>query len=353
MTSLAQGAPLPDVKTTTSAITTAPDYYTNYLTNLADAGEKATAITDTSKLVAGFDQLQNQAFGALPTTAAAYKPELAAAQGTAALGAAGATPQTIQSFMNPYTKNVVDEMGRLQQQNIQQNIMPTLGGAFAGTGGFGSARQANATGQTLASMQANLLGQQQGALSSGYQSAVDAALKQAGLQNQAAGVQGTLAGQEQTLGLAGADAMLKAGAQKQALEQAKLEAPLKTATNAAALMRGYTVPTASTTTFTGPMSGAYSASPLQQLAGLGALFASGTGGTSAATGVYNFLKGLGGGTTGGTTGTGTSQTVDPNAGVLTQAQLDAIFTGGEASLQDQQQGHWDYDEENNPIWVEG
>jgi len=70
------------------------------------------------------------------------------------------------------------------------------------------------------------------------------------------------------------------GGQEQALRQAKINAPLTTATNAAQLLRGYTVPTSTAQEYKGPLPGAYSASPLQQIAGLGALFASGAGGTS-------------------------------------------------------------------------
>lgn len=289
---LTQGAPLPDVKTTTQQDTTAPSYYTNYLSNLASAGNTATAI-DPTKMVAGFDALQTTGFEKVQPAAEAYKTGLTAAQDTAKTAAGGLTAENINALMNPYTTGVVDEMGRLQQQNIQRNVLPGLKAAFAGTGGSGSQRFANVTGQTLADMQANLTGQQQGALSQGYGQALQAALQNLQLQNQAATTQGNLAGQEQNLGLTGAQAMLNAGAQKQAFEQAKIDAPLKQATNAAALLRGYNVPTSTTQQYTGPMPGAYSASPLQQIAGLATLFASPTtGGTSAASGVTNFFTDL-------------------------------------------------------------
>lgn len=286
---LTQGSPLPAVDTTTTQATQAPEYYTGYLTDLAKAGQTAVN-TDPSKLVAGFSNLQTKGFEAIPTAAEAYKPGLDAAQATAGNAAQGLTADRINALMNPYTSNVVDEMARLQQQNIQRSVMPGLKAAFAGTGGSGSQRFANATGQTMADMQANLTGQQQGALASGYNQALQAALQNLQLQNQAAVTQGNLAGQQQTLGLTGANAMLNAGAQKQALEQAKIDAPLKQATNAAQLLRGYTVPTATTQKYRGPMPGAYSASPLQQLAGMAALFGSGSGGTSAVEGMRNFYN---------------------------------------------------------------
>jgi len=284
MANLGQGSPLPDVTTTTAQTTTAPDYYNNYLSNLAKAGTTATSI-DPSKMVAGFSNLQTTGMAQVPGAATAYKPGLSAAQSTVNQVAEGLTPDRINELMNPYTSGVVNEMERLQQQNIQRNLMPALKSGFVGTGGLGSQRYANALGQASGDWQTNLLGAQTGALQKGYSDALNAALSELGVQNQAAQTQGALAAKEQELGLTGAQALMNAGAEQQKLEQARIEAPLKMATNASALLRGYTVPTGTTQKYTGPMPGAYSASPLQQIAGLGALFASGAGGTSAAGGI--------------------------------------------------------------------
>lgn len=301
MAGLTQGSPLPDVTTTTAQVTQAPDFYTNYLSNLAQAGTAATGM-DPSKMVAGFSNLQQQGFGQAGTAATAYRPQLSAAEQTAATAAGGITPGAIQSLMNPYTQNVVDEMARLSAQNVQRNIMPGLKAAFGTTGGFGSKRFADVTGQTLADIQSGLTGKQSEALRAGYDTALNAALQEANLRNQVAQTQGLLAGRESELGLAGARGLLDAGALQQAREQAVIEAPLKQATNAAALLRGYNIPTSVTQRYTGPMPGAYSASPLQTVVGLGSLFASSGSGKSAASGVADFLKGLfsGGGSSGTT-----------------------------------------------------
>jgi hypothetical protein len=143
-------------------------------------------------------------------------------------------------------------MGRLAQQNVERNLLPTLKAGFVGTGGLGSQRYANALGQAGAEAQSNLTGQQYGALSAGYKDALDAAIKELQVQNTAAQTQGTLAEKEQTLGLTGAGALTKAGAEQQAYQQSILDAPMKNAANAAALMKGYTVPTTTTQTDTGP-----------------------------------------------------------------------------------------------------
>lgn len=273
MADIFSGTPAPAIDTKQTTTTTAPSYYTNYLSGIASAGQQAIA-KPADQLVAPLTAMQQQGYAAVPTAAGAYKPQLTAAEQTVGQVAGGITPQNIQNFMNPYTSNVVNEMERLQQQNIQRNVMPQLKAGFVGSGGLGGQRYANATGQTMADMQSTLTGQQYGALSSGYQAALKAAMDEAQLKNQAAQTQGQLAGMEQQYGLTGAGAMTKAGAEQQAYQQAILDAPLKQATNVAALMRGYTVPTSTTETFHGPKAGVYQQSPLSQIAGLSALLGS-------------------------------------------------------------------------------
>jgi hypothetical protein len=271
--SLFQGMAPPNVDTTKSTATTAPSYYTDYLSGLAGAGQQALG-RSPAELVAGFSPLQQQAFGNVSNAAMSYQPQLAAAQATAGQGAQGITQQNIQNYLNPYAQNVVGEMGRLNQQNLTQNLLPNLKAGFVGTGAGGSQRNAGALAQFLAQNQANLTGQQSGELSKGFTTALGAAQQQAQLQNQAAQTQGQLALQQQQLGLAGNKAIMDAGAQQQALDQARINAPLTQATNVAQLMRGYTIPTTSTEKYSGPAS-AYGPSPLAQISGLGSLLGSG------------------------------------------------------------------------------
>ena len=177
--------------------------------------------------------------------------------------------------MNPYTQNVTEEMARLSQQNLQRNLLPALKGAFVGTGGTGGQRMMGALGQMGADVAANLTGAQEKSLETGYANAVNQALQNLGIQNQAAQTQGVLAGKEQELGLAGANALTAAGAQEQAQRQAEINAPLTQATNVANLMKGYNVPVTTTEKFTGPIAGVYGTSPLAQVTGLGTLIGSG------------------------------------------------------------------------------
>ena len=264
---LTQGSPLPDITQTTTRTDTAPDYYTNYLQNLSSAAKTGMGRT-AAEGIAGYDPLQTLGYGNVPDAAGAYKSGLSSATQTAKTAAGGLDPTRIAALMDPYQKQVVDEMARLQEQNIQRSILPSLKGAFVGRGDLGSSRYAGATGQTLADMQRNLMGQQYGALSQGYGNALKAAMEELQLQNQAAQTQAKLAEMEQSLGLTGAGALTKAGAEKQAYEQAKLDFPMKTATDAAALMRGFQVPTTQTEVFKGPKAGMYQTSPLSNILGV-------------------------------------------------------------------------------------
>lgn len=301
---ITQGAPLPDIKTTETRTDNAPSYYTDYLSGLSSAGSTAMGRSPTQS-VAGYDPLQVMGYNNLPAAATAGLPTITAAQDTAAQAAQGITPERIQALMNPYTSNVVDEMGRLSQQNVQRNLLPTMKAGFVGTGGLGSQRYAGALGQSMADIQAGLTGQQYGALSQGYTQAMKGALDEASLMNQTAQTQGKLADIAQNEALTGAGALTKAGAERQAYQQSLLDAPLKTATTASGLMRGFTVPGSQTSTFVGPKAGSYQKSDLEQMMGVLSLLGSAAGGkglstvANAGSGLYDWFKGQLGGSGGG------------------------------------------------------
>ena len=268
MAGLFQGDPNPALTKTTESQQTAPEFYTNYLQDIANLGQNAVQQGG----IAGFSPLQQQAFQMAPDVAFAGAGSLGAS--SQLLGQAGATtvPDVIADYMNPYTSSVVDEMGRLTQRNVRENILPNLGAAAVGSGQFGSRRQSQVTGNTLRDIQADLLGKQTQALQQGY--------TQAGTQAQtdlsralSAGQGFTQLGQEQQqLGAAGLKTMSDYGAQQQAQGQKLLDYPMAQTQQFAKLMQGYQMPMGTTTQATG--SEGYSASPLSQIAGLGSLFAS-------------------------------------------------------------------------------
>jgi len=264
MAGLLQGDPLPDVVQTVQSQQTAPEFYTNYLQDIANLGQNAVQQGG----VAGFSPLQQQAFQMAPDVAFAGAGSMGA--GSQLLGQAGATtvPDVIGDYMNPYTSGVVNEMGRLQQRNIQENVLPNLGGAAIGTGQFGSRRQSQITGNALRDMQADLIGKQMGALQSGYTQAGTMAQNDLSRALQAGQAFGNLGTQQQGLGLGGLRALSDYGGQQQAQGQKLLDYPMAQTQAFAKLMQGYQIPTGETKQSVGPVAGAYSNSPLSQIATL-------------------------------------------------------------------------------------
>jgi hypothetical protein len=269
MADLSQGTPLPSITTTQASKTTTPSWYNDYLSGLAKTG--ATAATGAQFV--GPTSLQQQAFQDVAGAAGAYQPTLQAA--TNLTQAAGGTniADLSQKMMTPYAQNVVNALGNINQQNIARNLSPQATAGIVGSGQFGSSRGAGALGQVISGANLATQAQQQQALQAGYTQALQAAQNQ--VQNQlAAGQQlGNLATANQALGLGNINALATLGGQQQQIAQQQQLFPLQTATAEAGLLRGYNVPTATESTYQGPIPGAYAASPLQQISTLGSLLA--------------------------------------------------------------------------------
>lgn len=281
--SLFEGTAPPNIETTKSVTATAPKYLTDYLSELARAGTSQLGSIDptTGKMIptAGKDlvapqgSLATAAYANAPTALARYEDPLEAAMKAGQAGGAPITAADISGFYDPYQKDVIDEMSRQSALNVQRNVLPMLRGAFAGSGGFGGRRYAGATGQALADIQANLLGEQAALRSKGFTSALDAALREKGLQTQAASALAGVGTAEQQAAINALKTGAELGQQQQAFEQAKIEAPLTRALNVAQLLRGYTYPTETVEKYVGPAN-VYGPSPLSQIAGLGTLLGS-------------------------------------------------------------------------------
>jgi hypothetical protein len=196
--------------------------------------------------------------------------------------------------MNPYTQNVVDALGVQGRSNIEKYLAPQATAAAVGSGQFGSKRGAEVLGQAMNTGLQNLNAAQAQALQTGYTQSLQAAQNQ--VANQLAGSQqlGNLATSQQALGLGDVNALATLGAQQQQINQNESLFPMQVANQQAGLLRGYTIPTSVASTYTGPIPGAYAASPLQQIAGIGSLLA-GVGQT-------DFGKAIGSGVSGGLSG---------------------------------------------------
>ena len=262
MASLTQGSALPDVTTTQQTTSTAPAWYNNFLSGISTTG---ATTPDTG--VAGFSGLQQQAFGNAPASINAGQGALGTAVNTATNVANTPTIDMISQYMNPYTQQVVGEIGRLGQQNFENKLAPGATAGAVGSGQFGSTRGMNVYGNIAREASRDITGQQGAALQSGFDAALKAAQAQQTLGLQSAQTLGTLGTQQYTQGVGGLDVLSKLGAQQQAQEQAKIDYPLSLAERQASIMKGFQIPMSTEQKFKGPMPGAYAPSPLQQILG--------------------------------------------------------------------------------------
>lgn len=301
------GAAPPDVTKTQTTASTTPDYYTNYLTKLSQAGQsymgafdpttgaytppnQADLITAGSPYVAPLTQLQKDVFSAAPSTLTRYQDPLNQAL-TAGKSGMDVSQADISKFYNPYENAVVGGLGTQSATNVQRNLLPALKAGFVGTGGVGSSRYANALGQTMGDVNTNLLQEQNKTRMAGYNTALDAAMKEAQLSNQASAALTGLGQAEQQAATTGLKTGADLGALEQAYTQSQINAPLAMSTNVSQLLKGYTVPTTQTQTYKGP-GDVYQPSPLSQIASLGTLLASGFNNAGSGWG-NQLLKGLG------------------------------------------------------------
>jgi hypothetical protein len=336
--------------------TTAPSFYLDYLNNLAQTGMGANPqFAGPSPLqTQGFDlaastpgawkPAMNMGMGYLgqvgnydPTKAA--EGALGSALGKDAMGAANPylssaanpTYNTVGNYMSPYIGNVVNSIGTLGQQNILQNLAPQTTAGVVGAGQFGSKRGAQALGQTLNQAALGITGQQANALNTGYQEAMKQAQAGANLQGQLGQIAGTLTNQQQqNLGTIGqiqgnltsqqqqnlinaastggnlasqtgalswndVTGLLNAGSQQQQLMQAEQMFPLTAGLAQSQMLRGYQIPTSTTSGLTQPASQNSSGlSPLQTISGLASLLAS-PNWSGAANNIGKLFGGLGNG----------------------------------------------------------
>ena len=279
MSSSLQGAPLPDVTSATTKTTTAPSWYSDYLSGLASKGQSALAAAG----VAGPSPLQNMAYSNAPSAVQAGQPGTIRAGQELASVSEAYTPDMVQGFMSPYTSDVVDEIGRLGVQNFNEILAPGATAGAVGSGQFGSRRGMEVYGNTARNAASNMLGQQSVALQSGYQKAMEAAQaeKRIGLDTARGFADLGQTAYNQSTG--GIDVLQKLGAQQQATEQARYNHPMAAVKDYASLFSGQSIPTSTSQTTVGPgQAGQYQKSPLELglMYGLGAggIFASGPNG---------------------------------------------------------------------------
>ena len=264
---LTQGTALPNITTVQKQATATPTFYTDYLNQLAKQGASAA---QNAQFI-GPTGLQSKAFDLTAQNVGSYDPALDAATNLAGQAGSYDAAAAAGRYMNPYTQNVVDALGVEGRRNIEKYLAPGATAAAVGSGQFGSKRGAEVLGQAINTGLSNLNLAQSQALQTGYSQAL-----QASQQEQQARLAGSqrfsdIANQRQALGLGDINAAATIGEQQRALAQNQQLFPMQQLTSQAALLRGQTIPTSTASSYTGPIPGAYNASPLSQIAGLGAL----------------------------------------------------------------------------------
>jgi hypothetical protein len=260
--------------------TTAPQFYTDYLSNLATKGTQAA---EGAKYV-GATPLQQQAFQTAGANAGKYQP--AFQTGLGVLGCAAtkdvsgaAAPyltaamemnpgQVAQCYMSPYLKNAVQNVSDIGNQNIERNLDPMATAGLVGSGQFGSQRGAQVLGQVRQNALQDLNKQIGCMTNQAYGSALQAAGQRGSLLGQLASTAGTAASQcaqtktqaglgYGTLGTAGSqqniaciDALANLGAQCQTIQQNAECFALSRYGKLAGLLQGAQIPTGVRTTST-------------------------------------------------------------------------------------------------------
>ena len=277
---------------TQSTETVAPQWYTNYAQNQANA---VNAGVNNANYV-GATPLQQQAFSDVKSAASQYLPTLAAAgntlnaatSSTAPLSAAspyftaaGQSPaQAARGYVSNYLMPAAQGLSDINQNNINNNLAPMANAGAIGSGQYGSTRNASVLGQTEALANQGVNNTIANMLNTGYQSALSTAEQQNALESQmgsaaanaaaqgqqnltqAGQAQSQLAAQNQNLGLTGVNALATLGGQEQQILQNQQLFDLTKAKAASDAMAGIQVPTTTNTTL--------NASPLSSLAALGA-----------------------------------------------------------------------------------
>jgi hypothetical protein len=282
MSGLFEGTAPPNVETTRTTEQKAPGFLTDYLTNLAKAGSEAlgTTTTDASgktvftpktgaDLIAPMSDLQKSAYDKAGGLLSQYRTPLDEAL-KAGQSAMDVSADDISKFYDPYQQQVIDAMREASDVNLQRSVLPGLKAIGIGSGQFGGRRAGVLGGQALGDLAAALSREESGLRSAGFKTALDAALREQGQQTGAANALTNLGQTEFQAGLGEAKGLAELGAQQTAYDQSKIDAPLTRAANVAQLLRGYSFPTTTTETYSGPAS-VYGPSPLSQIAGLGSL----------------------------------------------------------------------------------
>ena len=152
-----------------------PDWYSQAQNTIANQGAAIAATPYQAyggPTVAALTPDQQNAMQMTQNLASGTQVDPSQMQGAINYGLSGFDPNQVQQFMSPYTSGVVNEISRLGQQNLQNNVMPSVNSTFAGAGQFGSMRNGTFLNNAIQNNDYNVLGQQAQALNTSENNAM-------------------------------------------------------------------------------------------------------------------------------------------------------------------------------------
>lgn len=303
---LFNGSPPPSTTTLSTNNTQFPDWWQAYTSGLLS---KTNAVVDQGYTpyqgprVADFTPDQNAAFQGIRDSQGIEQPFNNAAAGALTQASdPSLNPDVFNSYMSPYTDDVVNHIADLGARNLGEKLLPQVNDTFTKAGQFGSSRNADFTNRAVRDTNEAVLAAQAGALETGFSNA-ESNYGQGQYRSLMAGQQlGALGQTAQSEALKGSAALDASGQEQQQNQQKSLDTAYQDFTNQRdwdknqltfmnSMIRGINPPTSSSTSTLAPTTN-YSASPLAQVAGVG-LGAASLGKVLAAGGRVRFQRGGG------------------------------------------------------------
>jgi len=185
------------------------------------AGEPYQAYTGPR--IASLTPDQTNAFSKVRETVDQGNPLFGQSQSLLDKNAAGFNETDFNKFMNPYTGQMMDELGRQANRNLTENLLPAVNDTFTGSGMFGSTRHADFSNRALRDTQESLIGAQGNLLGSSYNNAMDSYTADRALNNETANRYGALGQMMYNQGISGASALDTIGRTQQDQNQRGLD----------------------------------------------------------------------------------------------------------------------------------
>jgi len=176
---------------TTTSQQALPEWYNQFAQNVLGRAYSTTAEPYQqyqAPRIAPFTGDQQQAFGMARQNVGSFQPFFQQGAQTLNRAAEGSAsqmaqpffqqgtqtfPQAAQSYMNPYTDAVVNNVGTLAARNLRENLLPQVNQTFVGGGTFGGDRNAEFTARALRDTNESAMRQQAELLNQGYNQAAN------------------------------------------------------------------------------------------------------------------------------------------------------------------------------------